>query len=258
MLLRAALRARQLLAQPRVQVAAVVETGEEVGKAAARQARAVDAVLDADGGHQPQVREEVARQLAGEADRVGAREHQHPVELLAAPQRDERQAPGRGQPRHQQLMVRLAVGPEPGAVEVRQLRGHGDQRIDEAHPGRLGRRGGITREQVADLVLRVVQDERHLVEPVREAQPVDQALEQLGERAGAQQLQLALLRLAQQRVVAAYLLGELGEARLQVAHLVLECVRVRGSLAVLRLCLRSAHRPVPQARRCVTVRRSSR
>ena len=78
---RRALRAGQLLAQPRVQVTAVVEAGEEVSETAAQQARAVDRVLDADRGHESQVREEVARQLRGEALRIAAGEHQHAIEL---------------------------------------------------------------------------------------------------------------------------------------------------------------------------------
>src|SRR2546430_7213564 len=63
-----------------------------------------------------------------------------------------------------------------------------------------------------DLVLRIVQDQRDVIELVGAAQARDEALEQLRQRAGAQQLQLALLRLAQQRVVAADLLGERSEA----------------------------------------------
>ena len=155
-----ALGARQLLAQARVQVAAVVEAGEEVGQPAAHQARAVHRVLDADGGDHAQVREEVARQLAREAERIQAREHQHPVELLVAAQRDERQAPGRVPPWHQQLVVGLAEGPEPGALQVRELRGDGHQRIHEVHPLQLLGDQPVAGEQVADLVLRVVQDQR--------------------------------------------------------------------------------------------------
>src|SRR5438045_8099416 len=79
-----ALRARQLLAQPRVQVASVVKAGEKIGEAAAQQPRAVDRVLDAQRRDEPEVRQEIARQLLRETERVGAREHrseEHTSEL---------------------------------------------------------------------------------------------------------------------------------------------------------------------------------
>jgi len=53
-----ALRPRQLLAQARVQVAAVVEPGEEIGVAAAQQARAIDGV-PMQTPHQPGGRQEI-------------------------------------------------------------------------------------------------------------------------------------------------------------------------------------------------------
>src|SRR5690606_40497884 len=58
-------------------------------------------------------------------------------------------------------------------------------------------------------------------ELVRLPEPVDQAIDQLRERAGTQQVELALLRLAQDGVVARGLLGQLGEPLLQGA--VLRC-----------------------------------
>src|SRR5205085_2449171 len=89
-----ALRARQLLAQPRVQVASVVKAGEKIGEAAAQQPRAVDRVLDAERRDEPEVRQEIARQLLRETQRIAAREHQHPVERLVTPQRDQRETAG--------------------------------------------------------------------------------------------------------------------------------------------------------------------
>ena len=124
--------------------------------------------------------------------------------------------PARAAARAQQLVVGRAVGPEPGPVEAAELRRQGGQRIDEAHLGQLARRQVIAGEQVADLVLRVVQ---RSVRPHRAGRRPSArgsaARAAAASEPGAQQLQLALLRLAQQRVVAADLLGELREARLQ-------------------------------------------
>src|SRR6202042_3672502 len=106
------------LFQARVQVAAFVEAGEEVSESAAQQARAVNGVLDADRRHQSQVREEVARQILAETERIAAGEYQHALQLLVAAQRDEREAPRGLQSRHQELVVCLAKGSEPGPLEV--------------------------------------------------------------------------------------------------------------------------------------------
>src|SRR5213079_1587062 len=141
------------------------------------------------------------------------------VELLVTAQRDEREAVGTRDPRQQQLVVGLVEGPEPGALEVGELRRQRRQRIHEAHSRRLLERQTVPGEQMPDLVLRIVQDQPDVIELVGAAQARDEPLEQLRQRAGAQQLQLALLRLAQQRVVAADLLGERSEAGLQRANL---------------------------------------
>ena len=238
-----ALRARQLLAQPRVQVASVVKAGEKIGEAAAQQPRAVDRVLDAERRDEPEVRQEIARQLLGEAERVGAREHQHPVELLVTPQRDQRETAGARGAGQQQLVVGLVEGPEPRALQVDELRSDRRERIDEAHALQLRRRQVVPGDQVPDLVLRVVQDQPDLIELVGAAQAHDEPLEQLRQRAGAQQFQLALLRLAQQRVVAADLLGERGEAALQGADLALQLAAIGGGrgLTGQRPGVRSKH-----------------
>src|SRR5205823_9672742 len=98
-------------------------------------------------------------------------------------------------------------------------------------------------EQMPDLVLRIVQDQPDGIELVGAAQARDEPLEQLRQRAGAQQLQLALLRLAQQRVVAADLLGERGEAGLQRANLAHQLAAIRGRRRVTapRPGVRSKH-----------------
>jgi hypothetical protein len=83
---------------------------------------------------------------------------------------------------------------------------------------------------VADLVLGVIQNQRHAVELIGGAQSDDEPLEQLGEGVRAQQFQLTVLRLAQQRLVAAHLLGEGSQARLEHAVLGLECVGVAGRI----------------------------
>ena len=183
-------------------------------------------------------------------------------------QRNEGKAPRRSRDsRHQQLVIGLAVGAEPGPLEIGELRSHGHQGIHETHARRLARRDAIAREQVTNLVLRIVQDQRYLIELVGGAQSDDEPLEQLRERAGAQQLQLALLCLAQQRIVAADFLGQRRESFLQAAIFPLESGRFRlgrGALPVghgFGLRLGSAHRasiPLSQARRSFTLRRSCR
>ncbi len=238
-----ALRPRQLFAQARLQVAPIMETGEEIGEAAAQQARAIDGVLDADRRHQPQVRQEITRQLLGEAQRVDAGEHQHAVELLVTPQRDEREAPRTRDARQQQLVVGLVERPQPRALEVGELRRHRRQRVDEAHSPELLEPQAVPGEQMPDFVLRVVQDQLDVIELVRGPQAHDEPLEQLRQRAGAQQFQLALLCLAQQRVVAADLLGERGETGAQAANFVLELATVgsRWRVTGQRLGVRSTH-----------------
>ena len=67
-----ALRSRELLAQAVVEIAAVVPAGEEIGDAAAHQARAIHRVFQADGDDDAQVREEIRGQVAGEAIRIAA------------------------------------------------------------------------------------------------------------------------------------------------------------------------------------------
>src|SRR5260370_38234439 len=99
-------------------------------------------------------------------------------------------------------------------VELRRLVGH---RILEAHARQSFERQPVPGEQVADVVLGIVQDQPDAIELVGAAQARDEPLEQLREGAGAQQLQLALLGLAQEGVVASDLLGERGEAGLQRA-----------------------------------------
>lgn len=121
----------------------------------------------------------------------------------------------------------------------------------------------VSGDQVADLVLRVIQQDRDAVELVGRPQSRDQPLEQLRQRACAQQLQLARLRLAQQRLIAAHLFGERGETPLQRAVFALEPIqRFGGRGAHKRFGVAAGHRsgslPVLQARRSVTVRRSSR
>ncbi len=66
-----ALGARQLLAQPVVEVAPVVPAGEEIGDAAAHQARTIHGVFQADRDDDTEVREKIRGQVAGEpfADR---------------------------------------------------------------------------------------------------------------------------------------------------------------------------------------------
>ena len=59
-----ALRAREFFAKAIVEIAAVVPAGEEVGDAAAHQARAIYRIFQADGNDDAQVREKIRGQVA--------------------------------------------------------------------------------------------------------------------------------------------------------------------------------------------------
>ncbi len=120
--------------------------------------------------------------------------------------------------------------------------------------GQLFEQKPVAGQQVADFMVGVGQDQRDRVEHVRGAQTVNQPLQQLRQGAGAQQLELALLRLAQQSVVATDFVGKLGQACLQRAHFDVQlCDPVSGrGIAFGRA------RMLNQARRSATLRRSSR
>ncbi len=95
---------------------------------------------------------------------------------------------------------------------------------------------------MADLVVRIVEDQRHFIQLVGGAQPLDEQIEQLVQRASAQQLEFAFLGLAQQRVVAADFDGERGQPCLQQAVLLLQLDRAREYRIVLgRLAVGLAH-----------------
>ncbi len=200
----------------------------------------------------PEVREEVAGQLAGETHRVGAEEHQHAIELLLRRQRDQRQAGAAADARQQQLVVGEAQRPEPGALQVRDLRRLGDQRIDELDTFRAPRRHAIAREQVADLVLRVVQVQGHGIELVRLAQTLDQTLHSCASDPARNSSSSRSWVLRSSVIVAADRLRQLLEPRPQPLVLVFERLQHRpGAMAGRTMRLR-------QARRSATLRRSSR
>ena len=160
----------------------------------------------------------------------------------------------------------LLVGAEPGPVEA--LRAAGRAVVSASTkdtPAGLTtgphrpRAGGGSRAAGRE-------DEGDVVELVGAAQPVDQALEQLLERAGAQQLQLAVLGLAQQRVVAAGFLGDGCEPRSAAGGSAASAALPSSAASSPRVGLGSAHaletscqrfRSV-HARRSATLRRSSR
>ena len=96
--------------------------------------------------------------------------------------------------------------------------------------------------QVAQLVLRIEQRQRHEIEAVGVAQPGDDAIEQFAQRMRAQQLDLARLGLAQQQLVALDLVGERAQPVAQF---------FRGTRVGIA-------RGAVHARRSVTERRSSR
>ncbi len=76
-------------------------------------------------------------------------------------------------------------GPEPRPFEHGELRSHRGQHIDEPDLTQPFEQGAVAGEEMADLVLRVLQDEVDGVELVGVFQAVDHALQQLGQRAGA-------------------------------------------------------------------------
>ena len=135
----------------------------------------------------------------------------HPVQLLIAPQRHHGDAASLGRTRRDPAVIGAIVGAEPGPLECADLRRNGDQRIDELDVAQLIRHRAIDREQVANLMLRVVEREGHHVELMRDPEAMDQPVEQLIERARAQQLELALLSLAQHGIVARSLVGQSGK-----------------------------------------------
>ncbi len=112
------------------------------------------------------MRQEITRQLLGEAQRVDAGKHQHAVELLVTAQRDERETPGTRDARQQQLVVGLVEGAQPRALEAGELRRHRRQRVDEAHSLQLLELRAVPGEQMPDFVLRVVQDQLDVIELV--------------------------------------------------------------------------------------------
>ena len=67
-----AMAARELLAQSRLQVASVVPAGQDVGKPAAHEPRAVNRVLQAKSGDYGQVMQKIRCEMIGEATRLGA------------------------------------------------------------------------------------------------------------------------------------------------------------------------------------------
>ena len=90
------LRARQLLLQARIQIAAVVPAGEEVREPAAHQARAIDRVLDRERSDDAEMREEIGRKVPREALLVGAAEIEAALQPVLAPQRNQRDAANAG------------------------------------------------------------------------------------------------------------------------------------------------------------------
>ncbi len=180
-----ALGASELFPQTGVEVTPVVKPCQEVGESATHQAGPIDRVLDADRGHDTQVSQEIGRQLTRKPKRIGAREDQNSVELFVPQQWNDRQAADVTHSGHQQLVVRDVKRPEPRALEHGELRSHRGQNIDEPDLTEPFEQSAVAGQEMADLVLRVLQDEVDGVELVGVLQPIDHALEQLGQRAGA-------------------------------------------------------------------------
>src|SRR6185437_16658292 len=106
-------------------------------------------------------------------------EDQHAVELFLADQRDQGEAAASLDAGQQQLVVGDPERPEPGALEVGDLRRGGGQRVDEVDALELLDEEPVAGEQVPDVVLRVMEEKGHGIELIRLAQAMDQTLQQL-------------------------------------------------------------------------------
>src|SRR4051812_10726665 len=112
-------------------------------------------------------------------------------------------------------MIGHSEWPEPGFFQAAQARSQGGQNIHKLNFRQLIEQEAVSCEQMAYLVIRVVEDERNRVELKRRAQTVDQLLQQLGERPRSQQLELTFLGLLQDRIVPTDFVGQLRQPRLK-------------------------------------------
>src|SRR5205814_5504097 len=131
-----------------------------------------------------------------------------------------------------QLVIRQPERPEPGFFQIAQPRRKGGQHVHELNFRQLFEREAVTREEVANLVVGIVEEQRYRVELERRTQAVNQLLQKLRQRTGAQQLELALLSLLQDRVVATDFVGQLRQTRLKRQHLGAELCNTVGSSRV--------------------------
>src|ERR1700733_3060958 len=99
-------------------------------------------------------------------------------------------------------MARCIEGSEPRAAEDcdggRKLR----EIIDEMQLLCEFLKHRLTEEEVTDLMLRIAQCERHGLQVIRGLQAANQDFEKLRQSASAQQLELPLLRLLQDHIIA--------------------------------------------------------
>ena len=200
-----ALRACELFAQPRLQIAAVVKPGEKIGKAAAQQARAVNPVFQTYRAHEPKMREKIGSKLRSKARFVGAAEHQHAFDRIVLTHRNDCNAAEALDSRKEPRMQLLPVATEPWLLKTF---GHGGKlrkAVDEQHLAPLLLHDRIAPQQVADLVPRIAQRQHDGLELIGSLEIVEQDLEQICQRRRAQQLELPLLGLLQNRLIAHHL-----------------------------------------------------
>ena len=166
------------------------------------------------------MREEVDRQVARIAPRFVAAEVQGADQSLAALQRQQRDAGQAASARKEQLVVRGSVRPEPGAAQRTHLRRQRQHAVGEDHVRESLRAHPRGTQQVAQLMLRIVQDQRRGREPFGPAQLAGQQGEQLRQRRGIQQLELALLQAVEGRLIVQRLVADDAQALLQVREFV--------------------------------------
>src|SRR5436190_202052 len=110
--------------------------------------------------------EKVAGKIAREAQPIGAIEHEYAIELLVTAQGNQRETPGTLGLGEQQLGIDLARRPEPRTLEVLESRRDRRQDVCELHALVLFQHAAVARQQMSNLVLRIVQQEAHRVELV--------------------------------------------------------------------------------------------
>ncbi len=112
-------------------------------------------------------------------------------------------------------MILPVEGTQPRSLQIRKSRRDARYGVHKLYLPELLDQEAITGHEMPDLMVGIVEHQGHRIELIRALQSVDQPLQQFRERARPKQLQLALLCLAQQRLVTGPLLLEVLQALLQ-------------------------------------------